>query len=139
MPDFDESQSCWKWQKWLSSYCSCFVNKWLSWNYYIQLLTRLSQWISWMYMKWLWVWIVNFDSENDRNTKQEKSDIEWTWVCWFGSNQCSNILCSSNYVGSKGSVSFELSCILWKKLGLIIMISINSSLIIVFWYHFFTD
>ena len=35
-------------------------------------------------MKWLLVWIFNLnvvDFKNDEKTKQEKYDIEWTWVC----------------------------------------------------------
>ena len=66
-------------------------------------------------MKWLWVWIVDFDSENDRNIKQEKYDIEWTWVCWLGSSHWSNLLCSSSYVGSKGSATCELFYTLLKS------------------------
>ena len=62
-----------------------------------------------MHMKWLLVYLNVVDFKNDENTKQKKSDIEWTWVCWFGSNKRVNLLCSSNYAGSKGSASFELS------------------------------
>ena len=67
------------------------------------------------FMKWLWVWIVDFDSENDRNIKQENSNIEWTSVCWLGSSQWSNLLCSSSYDGSKGLATCKLSCTLLKK------------------------
>ena len=67
------------------------------------------------FIKCLRAWIVDFDSENDRNTKQEKSYIEWTWVCWFGSSQWSNLLCSSSYDGSKGLATCKLSCTLLKK------------------------
>ena len=88
-----------KWHKWFSS--------WLSWNYYSIVIFN--------FMKWLWVWIVDSDSENDRNIKQEKYDIEWTWVCWLGSSHWYNLLYSSIYVGSKGSATCELFYTLLKS------------------------
>ena len=126
MPDFYKLVSCWKWQK------HSEVTEMI---FFVAELKLLYSIVIFNFMKWLWVWIVDFDSENDRNIKQEKSDIEWTWVCWLGSSQWSNLLCSPSYAGSKGSATCKFSCTLLKKIDLKLMM--NQIMIVKMLYAFY--